>query len=462
MPSEYFGGAPTAVQGGFEFGAAQRQRKQRENALNALIERFGPEAADPVALQQLQGAQQQAQMQPYVMHGLQRADAAQQAAVDQFGPAAGDPASQEIIDRQKQTQRELQQRAGLNAATYLQATKKRGGNLEEAFNRVQGLLPALGVPAEQLSSVREQFLQDPDSVIAMLRSGDPNSSVRAVGQPTPVYDEKTGKYRLMQAMTDGTTQLIEGVQPAATLQADARIGQGYSRLALGRDNLDWNKVKEFLPSREPGIQLSQAEDGRVVANLVPGSPAEQKMETTLLEMDAGDQKLLKSYGSVSDHANVVKVNADRALQYLQSADAGILMQTLRSGASRVPGTAAYDLWDALETIKNNVGIDELQRMRQSSPTGGAMGNVSDRDMATLTGTLGRLEVARDPVRLKEDLENLLSTYSRVVGYAGQDAEKAQYRMQLRQKRGGAESQAPPSTRQSEPSIDDLLNQYAPR
>jgi len=133
----------------------------------------------------------------------------------------------------------------------------------------------------------------------------------------------------------------------------------------------------------------------------------------------------------------------------------------------VPGTRSYEAWDALETMKNNIAVDELQRMRQSSPTGGAMGNVSDRDIALLTGALGRLEVERDPERLVEDIQNIVSTYQRIVGYAQQDAESAEYRAQLRRQRSGASfgpqpRPTPTPAAGAEPSIDDLLNQYAPR
>ncbi|MCK9513705.1 MAG: hypothetical protein M0R28_21110 [Pigmentiphaga sp.] len=466
MANEYFGGAPTAVQGGYQFGAADRLRRQRENALNALIERFGPEAADPAALMQLEGAQRQREMHPYTMGSLERTDAAQQAVVDQYGTVAGDPAAQGLANQQDQQNRELQQRAALNAAVFLQRAKSQGMDLGQAFDRVGQILPSLGIPAEQLMDLREQYIQDPDSIVAMLRSGDPNSVVRATGNPTPVYDE-SGNLRLMQQMSDGTTRIVEGVTPAAAAHAEGRLQQGAERLGLGWSNLEWDKVKEHMPARQQGVQLFPTQDGRVVADIVPGSPAEQEFEATLRELDQGDRRLVQSFGVVADHANVVQTNAQRALDFFSGADAGILLQSLRSGARRVPGTRSYEAWDALETMKNNIAVDELQRMRQSSPTGGAMGNVSDRDIALLTGALGRLEVERDPERLVEDIQNIVSTYQRIVGYAQQDAESAEYRAQLRRQRSGASfgpqpRPTPTPAAGAEPSIDDLLNQYAPR
>lgn len=464
MANGYFGGAPTAVQGGFEFGAAQRRRKQQENALNALIERFGPEAADPAALGQLEGAQRQREMHPYTMGGLERTDAAQQAVVDQYGPTAGDPAAQGIANQQDQQNRNLQQRAALNAAVFLQRAKSQGLDPGEAFDRVGQILPSLGIPAEQLMELRAQYIEDPDSIVAMLRSGDPNAVVRATGNPTPIYDEQ-GRLRLLQQMSDGTTKIIEGVTPAGAAHSEERLGQGRERLGLGWSNLDWDKVEAYLPSRQQGVQLFPMEGGRVVADIVPGSPAEQEFETTLREMDQGDRRMVQAFGSISDHANVVQTNAERALEFFSGADGGVILQSLRSGARRVPGTRSHDAWDALETMKNNIGIDELQRMRQSSPTGGAMGNVSDRDIALLTGALGRLEVERDPARLVQDIQNIVATYGRILEFAQQDAEGARYRTQLRQQRSGQSFGPQPRPTPGQPaeeSIEDLINRYAPQ
>ena len=49
----------------------------------------------------------------------------------------------------------------------------------------------------------------------------------------------------------------------------------------------------------------------------------------------------------------------------------------------VPGTEAQATAAKLDTIKANIGFDKLQKMRDASPTGGALGQVSERELGFL-------------------------------------------------------------------------------
>ncbi len=71
----------------------------------------------------------------------------------------------------------------------------------------------------------------------------------------------------------------------------------------------------------------------------------------------------------------------------------------------------------LNTIRANIAFDKLMKIRQSSPTGGAVGNVSDKDIALLQAVLGSLDTEQDPKQLQESLERLDEIYKKVQGYA---------------------------------------------
>lgn len=463
MAGNYFAGAPNAFAGGQEFSAAQRRRRQNENALNALIARFGPEAADPAALAALQAVQQRESLFPHQLGEAERATAAQEAVVAQHGAIAGDPSAVAVDEAMDARLRGSM----LNAARYLQSTRQRGGDTGEAFGRVIPILSAIGMPTEQIEATRQQILTDPDSLDELVRmlSGETEGSARALGAPIPVYDEQ-GNPRLMQYLSDGTTRIIDGVAPVSAVLGEERLNQGRARIEnQGRAlSLDEAKLRGFNAPAGYQVWEMENDDGtmRYVMDPIPGGPAEREVEEGDLELNAGDRKFLQSFGAVSDHADVVQRNAGRALEFFQGADAGIILQTIRSGARRVPGTRSHAAWNALESIKNNIGIDELQRMRQSSPTGGAMGNVSDRDISLLSGALGRLEVENDPQRLVEDINFITRTYERILAAARRDAAAAERRMQGRQNRGryGPSVPARPQAADQE-SLDDLLRRYAP-
>ena len=82
--------------------------------------------------------------------------------------------------------------------------------------------------------------------------------------------------------------------------------------------------------------------------------------------------------------------------------------TAGMGANLAPisGTPAHDLQAVLDTIKGNITIDALQKMRQNSPTGGALGNVSNQENNTLASLLGSLDAGQSPAQLKASLSQI--------------------------------------------------------
>ena len=82
--------------------------------------------------------------------------------------------------------------------------------------------------------------------------------------------------------------------------------------------------------------------------------------------------------------------------------------------SRVGGTDANNLRSQLATIKSNIGFDKLQSMREASPTGGALGNVSEKENEYLQSVLGNVEQSQSPEQLKKNLLRLREAYLDIV------------------------------------------------
>jgi hypothetical protein len=77
----------------------------------------------------------------------------------------------------------------------------------------------------------------------------------------------------------------------------------------------------------------------------------------------------------------------------------------------VPGTNAYDVSALAQTIRANIGFDRLQQMREASPTGGALGSVSDVELATLQSVLGNLDQAQSQEQFERNLNRLSRLYT---------------------------------------------------
>jgi ElaB/YqjD/DUF883 family membrane-anchored ribosome-binding protein len=78
--------------------------------------------------------------------------------------------------------------------------------------------------------------------------------------------------------------------------------------------------------------------------------------------------------------------------------------------SRVKGTDAFDLRKTVDTLKANIGFQELDAMRQASPTGGALGQVAIRELDMLQATLGSLDADQSEEQMLENLSNVRKHY----------------------------------------------------
>jgi hypothetical protein len=80
--------------------------------------------------------------------------------------------------------------------------------------------------------------------------------------------------------------------------------------------------------------------------------------------------------------------------------------------SAIPETDARNFAAELETLKANIAFGELTAMREASKTGGALGQVSDREASLLQNTLGALDIGQSPSNLKAQLQKIKDSITR--------------------------------------------------
>lgn len=71
-----------------------------------------------------------------------------------------------------------------------------------------------------------------------------------------------------------------------------------------------------------------------------------------------------------------------------------------------PGTVEWDAAALLETVQANIAAGQLQEMRENSPTGGALGNVSDKDIKLLGQILGNITLSVDRSQFMFEMDRL--------------------------------------------------------
>lgn len=157
----------------------------------------------------------------------------------------------------------------------------------------------------------------------------------------------------------------------------------------------------------PGYRVKYDENGNPLQmEPIPGGPA--ALEAEQAQAAAGAKA-----DQASRYGNVVVEDIDRAVKTIEQAP-WFTTGLLGSWMSGIGGTEAHKLSKLLDTVKSNAGFDRLQAMRDSSPTGGALGQVSNIELGLLQAAIGSLEQSNDAEDLTYNLRRVQDIYSDII------------------------------------------------
>ena len=78
------------------------------------------------------------------------------------------------------------------------------------------------------------------------------------------------------------------------------------------------------------------------------------------------------------------------------------------------GTAAHDIKNAIDTISGNISFDKLNEMRAASPTGGALGGVTERELELLSKSAASLAQSQSEAQFKSNLGRVRALFERTI------------------------------------------------
>lgn len=140
---------------------------------------------------------------------------------------------------------------------------------------------------------------------------------------------------------------------------------------------------------------------------VPGGPAD-------LEQQAAAAKA----GMRQDQATITSDTViDSARKAREAVDSGFLPSTGTVGGwlgNTIGESNAAEVMRQTETLKAIAAAENINAMRQASPTGGALGNASDADIALLKNKAGALDPSAGDERYKTALDDYERTLLRIV------------------------------------------------
>jgi hypothetical protein len=121
-----------------------------------------------------------------------------------------------------------------------------------------------------------------------------------------------------------------------------------------------------------------------------------------VERDVNAPKLQSKIASQEAKLKNLEKTIDNAIKDSGFLTTGIMGQM----TSGIGGTPAKNLAATLDTVKANMGFDELQEMRDNSPTGGALGQVAVQEIQYLQSVIASLDQAQSSEQLKRNLETI--------------------------------------------------------
>jgi hypothetical protein len=186
-----------------------------------------------------------------------------------------------------------------------------------------------------------------------------------------------------------------------------QIGGGGQTINIGPDGIDYGDPGAgYVWQRDAEGKITLDERGAPVA--IPfkgGKPYNEQLEADAAGVVKEDRQNLK--------ADIVVQDADRALQ--QIADDPFWTTGLGAQLTGwAGGSPAKNVEKLISTVKANAGFEELQAMRESSPTGGALGNVTEKEIAYLQATIGNLEQDQSSDQLIDNLKRVKNAYLDII------------------------------------------------
>lgn len=203
-------------------------------------------------------------------------------------------------------------------------------------------------------------------------------------------------------------------------QRKSAEGMASERLAqqgeLARDRADRERDRDTATQQYRGVMAGIAGMNAQTARM----GAEQRVQAATEKQEAAAKQTQQQQESIQGNAR----EALRAVNDLLDAQGNLTggAQYLYGWSSLLPvppGGAAANAEAARDQLVSRLTLDELTKLRQASKTGGALGNVSDKDVALLSNAASRLKSGKlNEAQAAIELKHIRDILNKVAGVGG--------------------------------------------
>ena len=287
-------------------------------------------------------------------------------------------------------------------------------SVSEAFNKIMVISP------EAASEFKSQVLP--------LVTAKQNELVSKTKGTTKASDTKKVGYSYKGVADPDRTMTLEKVNGVWKPLIDPSTQLPYSESKYEGDTYT-GKIPE-------GYRQVTDKDGNISMEVIPGSPAE-----TTLAADKAANAFKKQYQITN--ASLVLENIDDVFDLYNNRTTTTKVGPMDIGIDSIFSTAAKayaltgvsqtpraNMEEALAPIIANTGFDKLQAMRDASPTGGALGQVSNIELAALQKSLASISLNQSPELFEANLKKIQKHYSNMIKLMSADGSEEIKDLQL--------------------------------
>jgi hypothetical protein len=305
------------------------------------------------------------------------------------------------ILRQAEQEKAQAQRAQTAAVEFVSKANPKLGSLVES-----GAMD----PKDAIEAVRKD--NEPIKVGDVLVNVDPETNKAAVLFDARQRKPQT-KYVILTDDEKKTLGLPEGVQ----YQKNVATGE-VKKIAGG--NLPQMGT---IPQGYHVVVNTDAQNRPIISmEPIPGSPQARELAKSVESVRAGKR------GKVTKFNQIVAPSIDLAIEIAQDPEnwatgkSGAFIEQLGrlSGGIISAETSRLALTEQLTTIRANIGFDRLQRMRDESPTGGALGQVALQELYALQNSITPLNPNMTSEELIAGLKKVKKVYRSAVEKVAND------------------------------------------
>jgi hypothetical protein len=305
-----------------------------------------------------------------------------------------------LEDRELARQAQQQQIAASQSGVAIEQAQEQRTNLalqRQQYNRekLTSTVDTSSLPEEQkralkIAATSGAFDNNPDALLARLFPEADSPWQSAGGNGSRIFNKNTGEF-LFAPADEEDQDYQESFNTLIQTYTPQSVSEYFNAVETAADQQERNAAI---------AKLERVPTGRVAAAEVEQEEKTLELNALLAGTDRITSAVAGSLAALDDAAEFRTAGQGPAMiraipgQFAEAA----LLQPERNLRARI------------DQLKADIAFERLQQMREESPTGGALGNVSNIELGLLQSTLGNLDTTQSPEQLRETLNNVQRHY----------------------------------------------------